>query len=370
MTAHFAVPPARLPGRPHRRTLPGLALPGLALLGLPLLGLPLPGLQLGAAAAETLHVGPGQQFERPSQAAAVAREGDTVLIAPGRYADCAVWRVPGVTIAAETPIAGTPATAAPPARRREKAPPPAAPAAAAANSSGVEILGPACGGKGLFVTTAPRITIIGLTFRGASVPDGNGAGIRAEGGDLTIRRSRFETNENGILAGSAPAATLLIEDSVFIGNGALRPGKACAHGLYAGQLGQVVIRRTRFEASQVCHHVKSRALRTEITDSTIIDTPAGTSSYLVDIPNGGDLLLRGNRLSKGPRSGNPATAIAIGFEGVSQPTASLSITGNRFENLQPGSTTFVGNRSGTPARLSGNRLTGAVVPLAGPGEVR
>jgi hypothetical protein len=299
--------------------------------------IPLLALLAAPAAAETLRVGPGQRFQRPSQAAAVAREGDTVLIAAGRYTDCATWRAPGLTIAAE--------------------------------GGAVVLNGPVCAGKALFITAAPRITVSGLTFRGATAPAGNGAGIRAEGGALTIRRSHFEGNENGILTANAPEATLLIEDSVFLGNGALRDGHDCAHGIYAGRLGALVIHRSRFEATRVCHHVKSRAARTEVVDSQILDTPDGNASYLVDVPNGGEVLLRGNILRKGPHSGNPGTAIAIGFEGVTQPTPSLRILDNRFETLLPRATVFVRNRSTTAAELSGNSLTGRVVALEGPGRV-
>jgi hypothetical protein len=292
-----------------------------------------------ATAGETLRVGPNQRFERPSQAAAAAREGDTILIAPGIYTDCAIWRAPGITVATSGP-------------------------------GEVVLTGPICGGKALFVAAAPRISIRGLTFRGATAPTGNGAGIRAEGGDLSIRHSRFEDNENGILAANLPTATILVEDSVFLRNGALREGWDCAHGLYVNHLALLAIRRSRFEGTRVCHHVKSRAARTEVTESQIFDTPEGNASYLIDLPNGGDLLLSGNTLRKGPRSGNTGTAIAIGFEGVRQTTNSLRILDNRFENLQSRGTTFVANRSTTPADLSGNSLSGVVTPLSGPGTVR
>jgi len=292
------------------------------------------------AAVETLRVGPGERFRAPSEAAAAVREGDRVIVAPGTYRDCAVWRAASVTVEA-------------------------------APGGPVVIEGPACAGKGLFVAAAPGLTVIGLTFRGAAVPDGNGAGIRGDGGgDLTVRRSTFEGNENGILAGGTAAARLVIEDSVFRGNGALREGRDCAHGVYAGTFGAVVIRRSHFVGTRTCHHVKSRALRTEVLDSTIEDGPEGDSSYLIDVPNGGDLLVARSTLRKGPRSDNPGTAVMIGAEGVRHPTASLRIEGNRFENLQRGGTAFVGNRSGVPAGLRGNRLVGRVTPLVGPGTVR
>jgi hypothetical protein len=268
----------------------------------------------------------------------MAQPGDTVLIAPGRYVDCATWRTPRLRIVAD----GGP----------------------------VEITGPICGRKALFVTAAPDIEIIGLTFLGANWIGGNAAGIRAEGGNLTIRASRFEANQNGILTAANAGATLLIEDSTFLRNGELLEGRSCAHGVYAGRLGALVIRRSLFEGTRICHHVKSRAARTEITDSRILDTAEGRASYLVDLPNGGELLLRGNTLRKGPNSGNAATAIAIGFEGVSLPTPRLRIEGNRFENLQLLPTIFVANRSETEAELVGNLLSGRVLPLAGPGSVR
>lgn len=292
----------------------------------------------GLAAAETLRVGPGQRFDRPSQAAAAARAGDTVLIAPGRYVDCATWRTPDLRIVAD----GGP----------------------------VEITGPVCGRKALFVTAAPRIEVVGITFRGATSYAGNGAGIRAEGGDLIIRHSRFEENENGILSAPTPGATILVEDSTFLRNGALRDGRDCAHGIYIGAVGALVIRRSRFEATRVCHHVKSRAARTEITDSAILDTPEGRASYLVDIPNGGEVLLRGNLFRKGPGSGNAGTIVALGFEGVRLATPRLRILDNRVENLMPRGTTFVANRTTTPAELAGNVLGARIEPLAGPGSAR
>lgn len=283
-------------------------------------------------------VGPGEALPRPSAAAAIAEAGDRVLIRAGTYRDCAVWRVPSVTVEA----LGGP----------------------------VVITGPVCERRGLFIAAASGLSVSGLTFRGARAPTGNGAGILAHGGSLTVRDSRFETNESGILMGGAHDGVLLVERSAFIGNGALRDGQECAHGIYAGRLGRVVIRDSRFEGTRICHHIKSRAAETEVTGTQIRDGRHGDSSYLIDLPNGGDALIRGNRLEKGPRSDNPAQAIALGFEGVSQPTARLLIENNIFRNRQAVRTAFVGNRTATPALLVGNRLSGPVIPLQGPGEVR
>ena len=288
------------------------------------------------ATAELLLVGPAERLRLPSEAARIAAPGDTIRIAPGTYTDCATWRAADIIIEA-------------------------------APGAEVVITGPVCGRKGLFVTAAPGITIRGLTFRGAASIDGNGAGIRAEGGDLTILVSRFEDNQNGILTSNLPRARLLVEDSTFLRNGAQI--YECAHAIYAGHIAALVVRRSRFEATRVCHHLKSRAERTELTDSVIEDGPAGNSSYLVDIPNGGDLLMRGNRLSKGPHTGNALAAVMIGAEGVTHPTSRLVIEGNTFESLLLLPAFFVVNRTATPAQLSGNTMRGRVLPLLGRGSV-
>ena len=107
-----------------------------------------------------------------------------------------------------------------------------------------------------------------------------------------------------------------------------------------------------------------------MVDSLILDGPEGMASYLLDLPNGGDLLLRGNEMRKGPHSGNPRAAVVVGAEGVTQPTRSLRLLGNRFTNLQGRHTVFLRNLSDAPAELQGNTLRGLVVALEGPGQVR
>jgi hypothetical protein len=57
----------------------------------------------GAAAARTLSVGPNQPFLFLSAAAHAAQDGDTVLIEPGEYYDCAVWTQNHLVIAGARP---------------------------------------------------------------------------------------------------------------------------------------------------------------------------------------------------------------------------------------------------------------------------
>ena len=58
-------------------------------------------------------------------------------------------------------------------------------------------------GKGIFVTNTD-VRIENLSFSGAKVADGNGAGIRYQDGHLTIVNSQFHHNENGLLSNASP----------------------------------------------------------------------------------------------------------------------------------------------------------------------
>lgn len=287
------------------------------------------------SAGSVLDVGPSQRLRLPSQAAVIARPGDTIRIAAGEYADCAVWRASRVTIEGE--------------------------------GAGAVLAGKSCAGKGIFVIVGNDVTVRNMTFAHATVPAHNGAGIRAEGHNLTVEHSRFIDNENGILGAMIAGGTFRILDSEFRGNGKCDP--QCAHGIYVGAIDRLDIERSRFIDQHVGHHIKSRALHTVLINNYIADGPDGNSSYLVDISNGGDLLMQGNTLEKGPHSDNDDTAVAIGAEGVKHPTHTLEIRDNSFTNDMSKPTSFVHNRTTTPALLSGNHLQGPITPLVGPGTV-
>jgi hypothetical protein len=284
----------------------------------------------GPARGRELPVGPTRVLKVPSQAAAVARDGDVVRIDPGTYSDCAIWTASRLLIEATGP--------------------------------GVLIAGKSCADKGIFITVGGDITIRGITFADASVRWHNGAGIRASGDNLTVEHSRFLHNENGILAGGSANSVLRITGSEFVGNGVCI--EACAHGVYAGApIYLLDIEHCVFSDTRIAHHIKSRALNTVVRDSRIEDGPEGTASYLIDVPNGGNLLVQGNVMEKGARTANRAVAISIGAEGVKNPTGVLIVRDNVFHSDVPVRTAFVRNSSGAPVKLSGNRISGDVEPV-------
>jgi len=283
---------------------------------------------------QVLKVGPHEKYKMPSQAANSAYAGDTVEIAAGTYHDCAIWQSPRVTIVGKGDV----------------------------------ILADAiCQFKAIFVTRGDDITIRGLTFTGAKNFTRNGAGIRAEGRNLTVESSKFIGNEEGILSAPRPESTIIIRDSYFAQNGICE--NDCAHGVYVGPSKELKIERSEFFNQKIGHHVKSRATRTELIGNIIHDGPAGTASYLVDIPNGGTLIMRDNTLEKGPHSDNGIAAVRLGEEGNSNVTQQILIENNRFTNHRPGDTAFVRNQTATMAMLHGNTFSGRITPLVGPGAV-
>lgn len=289
-----------------------------------------------SAQARVLEVGRDKTFKLPSQAIATAADGDHILIAPGEYFDCAVVRQSNVVIEGSGPAGGAIMT--------DKV----------------------CQDKAILVTIGNGITVRNLTLTRARAPDGNGAGIRAEGSSLVVEQVRFINNQNGILTGAPADATLVVRDSQFLRNGACQ--NACAHGVYAGAIALLRVERSRFFETQEAHAIKSRAARTEVVGCDIQDGTKGTSSYLIEVPNGGSLVARNNILQKGPQSHNHTAAIIIGAEGVTQPTGEILVEGNRFSNDGGYPTLFVDNLTATEAQLKGNTISGPTKPLQGDGK--
>jgi len=290
-----------------------------------------------AAGAKTLNAGPGKPYANPSAAVAAAGPGDTIIVAPGQYFDCAVLSQDHLTIEGK----GDPA--------------------------GVVLTDKTCQGKALLIATGRDITIRNLTLTRARVNDGNGTGIRAEGaGTLTVDHVVFINNQGGILTNDNPDMTLVVRNSQFIKDGMCNG--FCSHGIYAGHIAELDVENSIFRQTREGHDVKSRARRTVVTGCDMEDGPDGTASYLIEAPNGGSVLVRGNTMEKGPKSGNHTAAISIGVEGVDQPTQEITIEGNHFTNDGDYTTAFVNNVTATEAKLTGNTLSGSVVPLRGDGS--
>jgi len=122
------------------------------------------------------------------------------------------------------------------------------------------------------------------------------------------------------------------------------------------------IENSHFINQRVGHHIKSRALTTELINNVIEDGPEGNASFLVDLPNGGTLVMRGNTLEKGPHSQNRTTVIAIGEEHRDHPSDQILIENNKFTNDANGETAFVRNFGASPVTLRNNQFTSFTLP--------
>ena len=219
-----------------------------------------------AAQARILEVGEGKEFKLPSEAVKAARAGDTVQLQPGEYFDCAVLSQSKLVFEG------------------------------VGDASKVLMTDKTCGGKALLITTGADITVRNLTLTRARVPDANGAGIRGEGANLLVENVRFINNQNGILSGTDDA-TITVRNSYFDRNGTCE--QACSHGIYVGRARLLRVENTTFEDTRQGHHIKSRALRTEVIGCTLDDGEEGTASYMIEVPNGGSLLVKDSTLTKG-----------------------------------------------------------------------
>lgn len=315
-----------------------VAAPLLSLLAILVLAAP--------AAARVLEVGPTRAMIMPSQAAAAAADGDVVIIDPGVYQDCAVFTASGLTVQAR----------------------PLTPSAKPTIMSRPVITGPPCADRGLFLFFGNNVTVRGLTFAGARDSSHNGAGILMEGTNLTVEDSQFLNNEDGILTGGGAESVVHVSGSLFRGNGSCEG--ACAHALYVGRrIGRLEVVNSVFIDTHVGHSIKSRALKTVITGNRIEDGVNGTSSYLIELPEGGDAVIEDNVFQKGAQSQNKDAAISIGVPGKLARAGMLVVKGNSFVSDLPEPVVFVRNDSTAEVTLTHNRLAGRVTPLAGPGTV-
>jgi hypothetical protein len=249
---------------------------------------------LTAAPAATLKVGPHQQFAKPSQAIQAAKDGDTIEITAGAYAgDVATIRANHLTIRG-----------------------------VGEGRARLPAHGKEAGGKGIWVVTGNDLTVENIEFSGARVRDRNGAGIRPEGKNLTVRNFRFFDCENGVLGGNGE---MLFEGCEFQHCGPV--GNPATHSLYIGERCTKLVFRHNYSTDVIEGHLlKSRAKESWLLYNRLSDEN-GTGSAVADFPNGGVVVLIGNVLHKGAH-GNNSRVIAYGMEGIKHQRNALYVVNN------------------------------------------
>lgn len=288
-----------------------------------------------AAAPAIHHVGPGRPLQRIRDAARVARDGDTVLIDPGDYVnDVASWPQSRLTLRAARCCARLLA-------RRASAE-----------------------GKAIWVIKGDDVLVENIEFRGARVPSRNGAGIRHEGGRLTIRNARFTGNEIGLLTWNQPRAELAIERSEFDGNRVAAPGAGGApgHQIYVGRIGRFTLTESFVHHGYEGHLVKSRALASRILYNRISDAPDGRASYELEFPEGGDVVVLGNVVHQAASTEN-RVIIAYGAEGTRGANDRLVVAWNTIVDEWPGGGVYLRVWNKNAVVATANNLLLSFAPL-------
>ena len=263
-----------------------------------------------AEAARVLKVGPGERFATPCAAFAVAKDGDTVTIdAAGSKAyrgDVCAITADGLRIKG---VNGRPR---------------------------IRAAGQNAEGKAIWVVKGDNTRIRNVELSGAKVPDQNGAAIRQEGTDLTLKRVWFHHNEMGLLAGDNAESDIRILRSRFSDNGF---GDGYSHNVYVNHVKSLEMFYSWSSRSHVGHLVKSRAATTLLYHNRF-SSDGGNSSYEVDLPNGGLGVLVGNSVTQGQETEN-SSLVAFGEEGDVIPGSALYVVGNTLVDDSTGGGTAV-----------------------------
>ncbi len=284
--------------------------------------------------ANLLQVGPGRPYATLRAANLVATDGAVVEIDAGTYTDdVTVWRQNRVTLRG---VGGR------------------------AHIKGNRVIPYVSGedrnnGMGLMVIRGTGISVENLEFSAARVADLNGAGIRNQGRDLSICNGYFHDNEDGFLGGAY--GTLLFEYSEFANNGSGDPGHN--HNVYVDEGSaagdRLIFRYNYSHHTLIGHTLKTRARENYVLYNRLMDEQTGTSSYGLDVPNGGLTFVIGNLLQQGPYTDNSAI-VNYGTEGLSSGrTHQLYLVNNTFVN-DLGSGQFVQIQSGTSLVRTINNL--------------
>ncbi len=196
-------------------------------------------------------------------------------------------------------------------------------------SGGTHFKGAAIQGMATFVVNGNNVVIEHIECSEVAVPHQNGACVRQNGQDLTLRYVYFHDSEQGILSAKG-SGKLTIENSRFE-----RLGKmGRAHAVYSHN-DHLDIRYSRFLSSKdEGHEIKSRAPVT-IIESSVVASLTGNDSRLVDISNGGTLIIRNSVLEQGFNSSN-FQLIGFGLEGMkSSEPQSVTIENNTILAERP-----------------------------------
>ncbi len=275
-------------------------------------------------------VGASHMYTLPSQVSTLVQTGDTVDIDSGIYpSDVCNWQADNLLLRG---IGGY----------------------AILESNGLS-----WGDKAIWVIQGNNTTVEFIEFTECTSTSQNGAGIRQEGLNLTVRHCSFHNNEDGILAGEFHPSTMIIEFCEFAYNGF---GTGYSHNVYIGNIDTLIFRYNYSHHSYIGHELKSRAHFNYILYNRFSNEATGNASREIDLPNGGTSIIMGNIIQQGPNAQN-SNLLGFGLEGLSNPVQhELYVVNNTFVNERP-TGVFIDVQNGTSLVKAYNNL------FAGPGTI-
>jgi len=283
-----------------------------------------------------LQVGPDRPIKLPSQVAAIARTGDVIEIDPEPYVgDVAIWTADNLTIRG------------------------------AGGKAKMLAAGQSAENKATWVIKGRNAVVEDIEFAEAVSTNGNGAGIRAEGINLTVRDCYFHDNQEGILSAlNTTTSRIVIEDSEFERNGG---NGGYSHEIYISNIAQLIVRGSYFHHGRVGHLIKSRAQQNLIIANRITDEADGSASYEIDLPNGGLNIVINNLIEQSGLTQN-STMLENALEGPRNPIQQLWVVNNTFVN-DLGRGDFIRIRAPTTAHVINNIFVGGGNVLVGSGTL-
>jgi hypothetical protein len=285
-----------------------------------------------------IRVGAARAIKTPSQAALIAKNGDTVEIDADAYVgDVAVWTADNLTIRG-------------------------------VGNGRAKMLaaGQSAENKATWVIKGRNAYVDNIEFAEAVATNGNGAGIRAEGINLRIANCYFHDNQEGILSALNTTNSMIdIENSEFERDGG---NGGYSHEIYISNIAQLIVRGSYFHHGRVGHLIKSRAQRNLIAANRITDEADGSASYEIDLPNGGLNIVIDNLIEQSAQTQN-STMLENALEGAKNPIQELHVVNNTFVN-DLGRGDFIRIRDKTTARVINNIFVGGGNVLVGTGTLR
>ncbi|ETR65617.1 MAG: parallel beta-helix repeat-containing protein, partial [Candidatus Magnetoglobus multicellularis str. Araruama] len=271
-----------------------------------------------------LRVGPTREFQWVRQVSEVVQDNDIIEIDAGLYpGDIASWEASNLIIRG---IGGR---------------------------AHLHASGRSAEGKAIWVIRGENTLVENIEFSNCEVEDRNGAGIRLEGNNLTLRNCYFHHNENGILTAiGLYNCELLIEGCEFAYNG---NGNGLTHNMYINVMKRFTLIHSYSHHTLIGHNVKTRAYENHILYNRIMDEKIGQSSYLIDFSQGGKNIVMGNVFYQGRYAENNAM-ISHNAEYPYHSNQELYLVNNTFVNQKERNAIFVRVYNPTQNVVIGNNL--------------